>query len=225
MKLSEILDLLAAGELANLAYAENGVIVTGKIPAIVNAINLGLKKLYTRFKLKRGYVNISITPEVLLYPLTINNVLTISNPTGFILDSEFPDDVLEIVDIKDNDGNSITINDGNLVLLKPTVLKFLKPVETANTYSIEYLALPNKVIYTDDVDIDVELPDVYLNALLMFIASRFYSPVGISFDANRNSMDMSFIQRYEAECQLLESKGFDVDTVDIPNLFTQRGFV
>ena len=73
MKLSEILDSLASSELANLNFVDNGDIVQAKIPKIVNAINLGLVKLYTRFKLKRYYYS-SNYPSITAYELTTPNV-------------------------------------------------------------------------------------------------------------------------------------------------------
>ena len=59
----------------------------------------------------------------------------------------------------------------------------------------------------------------------MFIASRFASPVGISFDANRNNMDMNYLQQYEVECQRLESLGLDVGNDLDTDLFSERGFI
>ena len=84
MKLGEILDSLASSELANLNFVENGDIVQAKIPKIVNAINLGLVKLYTRFKLKKGIITVAITPSITAYELSTLNVLSNDNPTGYI---------------------------------------------------------------------------------------------------------------------------------------------
>ena len=84
MKLSEILDSLASSELANLNFVENGDIVEAKLPKIVNAINIGLVKLYTRFKLKKGIITVAIIPSITAYELTAPNVLSNTNPTGYI---------------------------------------------------------------------------------------------------------------------------------------------
>ena len=224
MKLSEILDSLASSELANLNFVDNGDIVEAKIPKIVSAINLGLVKLYTRFKLKKGVITLSITPEVTEYELTSANVLSVGNPTGYITTANYTGDLIEILCITSADGYEISFDgSSNVVLLKPNLIKFREAPEVS-TYTLEYSALPNKVVYTNSVDIDVDLPEVYLPALMLFIASRFASPVGISFDANRNSMDMNYLQQYELECQRLESLGLDVGNELTLNLFSERGF-
>ena len=225
MKLSEILDSLASSELANLNFVDNGDIVEAKIPKIVNAINLGLVKLYTRFKLKKGIITVAITPSVTAYELTAPNVLSNTNPTGYITTPTYTGDLIEILTVTSSDGTEISFDgSGSLVLLKPNLMKF-KTEPTASTYALEYSALPTKVVYTNSTNIEVELPDVYLHALMLFVASRFASPVGISFDANRNSMDMNYLQQYEAECQRLESLGLDVGNELTLNLFSERGFV
>ena len=101
MKLDDILDSLASSELANLNFVVNGDIVEAKIPKIVGAINLGLTKLYTRFKLKKGFITVSITPNTLAYELSTANVVSVGNPTGYITTEDFTGDVIEILNIKD----------------------------------------------------------------------------------------------------------------------------
>lgn len=226
MKLNEILDSLASSELANLNFVENGDIVEAKIPKIVGAINLGLTKLYTRFKLKKGFITLSVTPSITAYELSAANVLSGINTEGYITTEGFTGDLIEILNIKDSlDCNVSFDGSGNAVLLKTNLIKLKTAVEEEDTYTIEYSALPTKLVYIDDTDIDVELPDMYLPALLMFIGSRFASPVGISFDANRSSMDINYLQQYEAECQRLEMLGLDVGTDLETDLFSERGFI
>lgn len=226
MKLNEILDALASSELANLNFVENGEIVEAKIPKIVGAINLGLTKLYTRFKLKKGFITLSVTPSITSYELSTTNVLSGINTEGYITTEGFTGDLIEILNIKDSlDYNVSFDGSGNAVLLKTNLIKLKTAVEEEDTYTIEYSALPTKLVYIDNTDIAVELPDMYLPALLMFIGSRFASPVGISFDANRNSMDINYLQQYEAECQRLEMLGLDVGNDLDTDLFSERGFI
>lgn len=225
MKLNEILDSLASSELANLNFVENGNIVGAKIPKIVGAINLGLTKLYTRFKLKKGFITLSVTPSITAYELSAANVLSGTNTEGYITTEGFKGDLIEILNIKDSLECNVSFDgSGNVVLLKTNLIKF-KTIPDTDTYTIEYSALPTKLVYIGDTDIDVELPDMYLPALLMFIGSRFASPVGISFDANRNSMDINYLQQYEAECQRLEMLGLDVGNDLDTDLFSERGFI
>lgn len=226
MKLGDVLDCLVSSELANLNFVVDGEIVQEKIPKIVNAINLGLVKLYTRFKLKKGILVLRVSQNVSEYLLTASNVMTLSNPYGFIESPNYSGDLIEILYITSSTGSSVAYDGSDsVVLLQPNLIKYKTPPTSTEYLTIEYSALPRKVVYTQSVDIDVELPEVYLHALLMFIGSRFASPVGISFDANRNSMDMNYLQQYEAECQRLESFGLDVGNEMSVNLFSARGFV
>lgn len=225
MKLSEILDSLASSELANLNFVEDGDIVEAKIPKVVSAINLGLIKLYTRFKLKKGILLLNITESITQYELSTPNVVSSSNPNGYITTEDYTGDLIEILTITSSDGSNIPYDgSGSLVLLKPNLIKF-RSTPTTTTYAIEYSALPTKTVYVNSTDVNVDLPETYLHALLMFIASRFASPVGISFDANRNSMDMNYLQQYEVECQRLESLGLDVGNDLDTDLFSERGFI
>lgn len=227
MKLGEILDLLVSSELANLAYVENNQIVESKIPNIVNAINLGLIKLYTRFKLRKDYLFLNVSSTIDTYELITSKTVSGNNVGAYILDTDNPytGNLLEVLTVVSSDGVGYNLDGSDgLCLLKTNTLKFTSTPTTA-IYTVEYLALPDKVVYVNSTDIEVNLPDAYISALLYFIASRFMSPVGISFDANRSSMDVNYIQRYEAECQQLESKGIDIDLSLDNSLFYQRGFI
>ena len=49
MRLSDIFDALGSGELANLHLVENNAIIPNKLPIVLNAINLALTDLHTKF--------------------------------------------------------------------------------------------------------------------------------------------------------------------------------
>ena len=70
MRLSDIFDALGSGELANLHLVENNTIIPDKLPIVLNAINLALTDLHTKFLLKRELVKISIEPTIETYKIT-----------------------------------------------------------------------------------------------------------------------------------------------------------
>ena len=226
MLLTEILDSLAGSELANLNCVVDGVVLEAKIPAIVTAINLGLVKLYTRFQLKRRLLTLKVTSTQLVYSLVSANAVSV-NVGGYILDVDdpFTNDIIQLLTMTSTAGNNIRFDGFNgVMLLSPKIFRFAEAPED-DTYVIEYSARPTKVVYTGNTDIEVDLPDAYLPPLLAYVASRFYSPVGIALDSNRNSLDMSYLQRYETECQLLENKGINTDNYLESDNFTQHGFI
>lgn len=226
MLLTEILDSLAGSELANLNCVSNGAVLTAKIPAIVTAINLGLVKLYTRFQLKRRLLTLKVTSTQLVYSLVSANAVSV-NVGGYILDVDdpFTNDIIQLLTMTSTAGNNIRFDGFNgVMLLSPKIFRFAEAPED-DTYVIEYVARPAKVVYVNDTDIEVDLPDAYLPPLLAYVASRFYSPVGIALDSNRSSLDVSYLQRYETECQLLENKGINTGNYLESDNFTQHGFI
>ena len=226
MLLTEILDSLAGSELANLNCVVDGAVLEAKIPAIVTAINIGLVKLYTRFQLKRRLLTLKVTSTQLVYSLVSANAVSV-NVGGYILDVDdpFTNDIIQLLTMTSTAGNNIRFDGFNgVMLLSPKIFRFAEAPED-DTYVIEYVARPAKVVYVDDTDIEVDLPDAYLPPLLAYIASRFYSPVGIALDSNRSSLDVSYLQRYETECQLLENKGINTGSYLESDNFTQHGFI
>lgn len=226
MLLTEILDSLAGSELANLNCVVDGAVLEAKIPAIVTAINIGLVKLYTRFQLKKRLLSISVVSTQLVYNLVSANAVSV-DVGGYILDADdpFTDDLIKILTITDSEGADVRFDGFNgVMLLSPKSFRFAEAPED-DTYIIEYVARPAKVVYVNDTDIEVDLPDAYLPPLLAYIASRFYSPVGIALDSNRSSLDVSYLQRYETECQLLENKGINTGNYLESDNFTQHGFI
>ena len=226
MLLTEILDSLAGSELANLNCVSNGAVIEAKIPAIVTAINIGLVKLYTRFQLKKRLLSLTVTSDRLVYEIDSSNAVSV-NVGGYIqdVDDPFTDDLIQILTMTTTAGDNIRFDGFNgVVLLNPKTFRFAKAPEN-DTYVIEYVARPAKVVYVDDTSIKVNLPDAYLPPLLAYIASRFYSPVGIALDSNRSSLDVSYLQRYETECQLLENKGINTGNYLESDNFTQHGFI
>ena len=226
MLLTEILDSLAGSELANLNCVVDGAVLEAKIPAIVTAINIGLVKLHTRFQLKKRLLSLSVTSDRLVYELDSSNAVSV-NVGGYIqdVDDPFTDDLIQILTMTTTAGDNIRFDGFNgVMLLNPKTFRFAKTPNN-NTYVIEYVAHPTKIIYINNTNIEVDLPDAYLPPLLAYIASRFYSPVGISLDTNRSSLDVSYLQRYETECQLLENRGINTGNYLESDNFTQHGFI
>jgi len=226
MLLTEILDSLAGSELANLGIVGNGAVLEAKIPAIVTAINIGLVKLHTRFQLKKRLLTLTVTSNRLVYEIDSSNAVSV-DAGGYIQDTTdpFTDDLIQILTMTSAAGGNIRFDGFNgVMLLNPKSFRFASAPD-AETYVIEYVARPAKVVYTNNTDIEVDLPDAYLPPLLAYIASRFYSPVGIALDTNRSSLDVSYLQRYETECQLLENKGINTGNYLESDNFTQHGFI
>lgn len=69
-------------------------------------------------------------------------------------------------------------------------------------------------------EIEVDLPEPYLPALLFWVGSRFHNPIGMS---NEFHMGNSYFAKYENECQRLEAENLQVDRASTPG-FRQPGW-
>ncbi|UZA02925.1 hypothetical protein [Moraxella bovis] len=207
MRLSDVFNTLATGELSNLFLAEGAVEVKpDKKEPVLRSINLALTDLYNRFFLKRKEVEITTSQGVQAY--AINDPL-----------------LIEIHKVVFN-GRELCINKPNgyhLLSVNTLVLKD-KP-EDNQIIEVIYKA-KHKTLTQEDVDndVEIELPDIYLNALCLFIGSRVYTSIVNQLDGDLNESNR-YAQRYMQEIAMLNDRGVDVDSFEEMWLFDERGFI
>ena len=195
MRLSDIFDALGSGELANLHLVENNTIIPEKLPIVLNAINLALTDLHTKFLLKRELVKINIEPTIETYKITNGDFIEVLN----------------------SDMNGIQYS-----LLNPNTL-YVK-ADKPTVVTIEYKASHRKLTEEDILDdSEVDLPLSYLNALLYFIGSRMYVSVVNQLDGDLNE-SARYASMYQAELLTLTNQGIDVDRLNNNDWFYERGF-
>ena len=195
MRLSDIFDALGSGELANLHLVENNTIIPDKLPIVLNAINLALTDLHTKFLLKRELVKITIEPTIETYKITNGDFIEVLN----------------------SDMNGIQYS-----LLNPNTL-YVK-ADKPTVVTIEYKASHRKLTEEDILeDSEVDLPLSYLNALLYFIGSRMYVSVVNQLDGDLNE-SARYASMYQAELLTLTNQGIDVDHLNNNDWFYERGF-
>ena len=195
MRLSDIFDALGSGELANLHLVEDNSIIPDKLPIVLNAINLALTDLHTKFLLKRELVKINIEPTIDTYKITNGDFIEVLN--------------------SDMSGIQYSLLNPNTLYVKadkPTVV------------TIEYKASHRKLTEEDIAeDSEVDLPLSYLNALLYFIGSRMYVSVVNQLDGDLNE-SARYASMYQAELLTLTNQGIDVDHLNNNDWFYERGF-
>lgn len=214
MKLSEIYDSLASGELKNLRFSENNVIKPESRKVLLSSINAGLTDLHTRFLLKKNTIDMSYSKSREQY--------SINRP-----------DLIEVLSVKLNE-TELTVNTlSGYHLINPTTIYIDKGIEryylhdadVLNTLYVTYKANHKKLTEEDiELDNDVELPDSYLNALLYFIANRLYTSIPNQLDGDVNE-SLRYSKRYHDEIDMLTNQGIDVDGINEFSLFSARGFV
>lgn len=206
MKLIELFSLLGASEIFTyeMTDPDTGDVLPRHRRRIVQLINLGLIDLHSRFNIREDTLVLNVDPGITRYILDPKNNLSV-NTDGYIDDSSFPflGNLIEILRVQLPTGRIITLNqsqthvqrrDGvyahdntsvsNLLISTPTFNELLFAyTPTQGQYYVSYkggaLRLPmDDVENLDATTTEVILPDVFINALCYFVASKVYNPAG-----------------------------------------------
>ncbi|MFX9003598.1 hypothetical protein ABTN42_18910, partial [Acinetobacter baumannii] len=112
MKLSDIFDQLAYGELSQLALVADGEIIPKDVNRIIAQVNMGLAELHKRFMLKRKTLTLQALDDVIRYPLLSKYAESKGAELPYILDKDepFSDDIIEILSVHDENGRELALN-------------------------------------------------------------------------------------------------------------------
>lgn len=235
MTLQEVFEQLTYGELSQLSIGGGaaGELSDTNYPRILPHVNLGLTALYKRFPLKEGRVVVGLMTDVVTYNIHSKYAFTNAvpaTPGNYLIDTvdnPFTDDVLKIERVLTDDDFEMQINDLSdfYSVFTPTATTLRVPVDIVNqamllpdwlkTENLElvYRANHPKIVidsgYLDPTTVELELPDSYLEPLLLFIASRAMSPLGTGqFEGLAGN---NYFAKYEQACQQIELKNLQVD--------------
>lgn len=240
MKLSEIFTQLTYGELSQISIGggEAGQINQTNYDKMVAHTNLALIALYKRFPLKENRLLLELIPNQYMYPLRVANADTnISLDTKYIRDSismPFIGDVNKVEKVFNVFGAEYPLNDESspVSIFTPTldVIRVTEPIfqtlPTSRVLEVIYRAshsiitVGNGAFNPENVEID--LPYVYLEPLLLYIASRVHNPTGM---VNEFNMGNNYNAKYEQACQLLEKNNLSPDRTTQYSRLHAKGFV
>lgn len=240
MKLSDVFDQLAYGELSALSLAVDGEVEPREVNKIITHVNLGLTELHKRFVLKRKTLTLQTLADKSRYVLLAKYGESAGGSDPYILDADdpFKDDIIEVLRLKDAKGKEIPLGQTHIHVSPDTIevvqpayniLRFVTDVEAGTKFTVEYQAnhvtIPKVVDFEsfDASKVDIDLPMTYLEALLFFIASRVITP--ISNNLGNPQEGTSYSALFEKECQDLAVQGLDVDQAAINDRFSYNGFV
>lgn len=235
MKLSEIFQQLSVGEFSKLKFGEGlamGEIDESVWPKLVPHVNLALTALHTRFFLREGHLRILLVPDRTVYNLdddfALSNVRS-KETERYIIDTDgerFIGDVQKVEMVRTDSDWILPLNDNSkrFNVSTPRVNQIRVPLDIVNgimsvpeqirtknlyvTYRANYPMIKIPIGYFNPEKVEVDLPDNYLNALLNFVASRVFNPIGMQQDFHAGN---SYFAKYEQECQRLENAGVSVD--------------
>jgi hypothetical protein len=230
MLLQYIFDQLTTGELSKLSIggAENGYISPDNYKKVVNHINLGLQALHSRFSLREGRAVLTLTPGVKQYVLTGRDpAVLLSDESG----GTFAGDLLKLEEVQHPDGSAYALNEKNnpYGMSTPSITTLRLPDEwkdglIPNELRLVYRAAHPQIEVTSGMnpeEVEVDLPHSHLWALLMFVASRAHTPVGMTNEFHAGN---SYYAKYEAACQDLLVQNLEVDSNHSNTKFHRNGW-
>ena len=187
MKLSEIFEYLSQGELAQHYVAESscGSIEPDNYHKLIPNINMALLELYKRFPVLRKDLLIQVNPLITTYPLREKFAITSTIPASskYILDSvqePFKGDILLIEDVIDESGVVLYLNEDTTQysIYTPAFDTVTIPAPESGQYlAVGYRAAPEHIpsVAIDPQEYDVLLPPVMLEALLLYVYSKYHT--------------------------------------------------
>ncbi len=216
MKLSEIFDQLTYGELSSLFMG--GVdcvkIQSDSYPQVVSYINAALRAIYTRFPLKTEQVTIKLEDHIQVYYLKSQYAKTNTDstePYKYIDDSvylPFQDNVIEINQIFNEDGQTLFINNGDEYwsVHTPSYNSIQIPYpEKENSLIVMYRANHPVIAVKDLVpeEEEIDIPLALLEAFLFYVGSRAFT----NLNADQNAEGNNYAALYENSCRKVQELG------------------
>jgi len=233
MNLQEIFDQLTYGELSQLSIGggEAGVINKNNYKRIIPHINLALTALYKRFSLKENRISFPLQYGGYGYNLDVDDILKIERVLTDL------DEELSLNDESDK-YSCFTTSLTTLIVAKDIVDKaidlpdYLKTTSLTVVYRANHpkLSYNGRDLQLGDVEdllfdeVIFELPDSHLEPLLLFIAARMMTPLGVGqFEGQAGN---NYMKKYELACEQLVGINIQIGThQNQNNRLTQKGWV
>ena len=245
MKLIELYNHLAFSELSqlNLIDTTTYLVKEEHYDKVLYAIKLGLTALHTRFPLKEEELSIKLISGKYSYLIDKKHSI-ISDPTnGYILDTEsnrYKNTLLKIervineIDIEyhlNNESDEYSIHTPNLNTINihkdivdkgSEVPEDLKAAELKIVYRANHVDLPIGYNGYDATQVEIDLPQSYVEALLYYVGSRIHNPLGMLNDFNSGN---NYALKYERACVELDKNNLRVDQLNQNSRLHRNGWV
>lgn len=228
MLLSDLFTQLTFGELSQIKLggaSESGITKQNQLQMLQH-VNSGLTELHSRFNLKEGTLNILLSPGLDTYVLSKR--FAASNrgsrePIKYIQDSAmapFEDTVLKIERVFDDQGGELELNTGHqrfdplsTAIRTPTMNTLVTPrALISSSLTVVYRANHPRIVKEDNsfdpAEVEIDLPPQYENALLLYIASRVFNPIGLNQEFHDGN---NYWGKFEAACAQLGNKGLELN--------------
>ena len=250
MTLEDIYNQLSYGELRMLFMGGKDIdspntqgMPIASFMQMLGSIQLGLTELHKRFALREGYFNLIIMPNVKTYSLTSDFAMSGSsvNPVKYIDDTEMPftnnlHKVIRAYGILNGQTIELPLNEiSNLAALRtPSYNQLTVPVDPKTATWLTETQVIDVVYRANHPEINkyianeaplitpIYLPDSHLEALLYYVASRVFNPIGMIPDAVHDGNN--YMQKFEQSCARLKIDNYEIDQDAENNKLPYRGF-
>lgn len=219
MKLHELFDELAIGELSNLAFAKTGVIDVASHGKVVTALNVALNDIFSRILLAEKEVLVETLDWKSIYYIRKEHSRLDSTPgfLKYILDTPanpFLGDLVKVLGVSNEVGDPLPMNDAeqwaSVFLPAFDTVQFNHP-GAKQIFSVQYQALHPKLVASGEGYLDqvLRVPTILLDMVKLKTASTLLAPMG---GQNETLKAQSLDAKYEARHTSLVFKNEIGDT-------------
>lgn len=231
MKLQEVFESLALGELSDSSYVEmNGYELSkNQLPKIINALNQGLTLIHTQLPLRHNQVILKVTEGIGTYYLDKRYAESNKDSSSvgrYILDTPdnpFKEDVLNILGVFSLEGHQYPLNDqyaiGSLFtpdynsIAIPMVMwmNHNPPYNVVDKLVVLYQANHEKIPLNEPLNsqFEIKLNPIYLNILYAYVAHLVYLHIGSDQAVNQSNQ---YFTKFNTLIQTAKEQGIGVIT-------------
>lgn len=229
MKLSQLMNHLAMGELSNLAVSENGKITQESEEQVRFFIEETLNKIYGELRIKTSSVYLEMVEGKASYEISAKHLMEpgkgpdwehyLYKPSGAVLD----DDILSILAVEDYEGVNIPINidiPGAVFTTSYNTLQIPYPVP-GKPLEIKYTPKHPALKIEEDTEIDIASPLV--PAVKAYVAYLLHNNINTEV-AVTNAQ--KYLLQYRSVMEASVTSGIIYEPESESNFkFSDRGFI
>ena len=215
MTLDDFIKTLSYTHLSELHLGGEGMgeIPAENLPKLFTRIDAGVLALHARFALRKKTLTLMVYDEVTDYVLAPDFAVSSASlePYKYIVDTvlnPFPNDILMITDVLDDDKIWQPINDANMCnswYRKSFDTLTANNLKAGDLYTIRYNSVPPKIGFgrVDMKQVRVDIPRTLEEALLCYVAGHVYGNMSMEGAMTKSQ---HFLDMYENECKILEER-------------------
>lgn len=188
MKLIELLDELAMGELSNMAFAKTGAIDLAAHPRVITSINVALNDIFSRVALAEKEVLVETLDWKQVYFIRKEHARMNQESTElkYILDTPtnpFTGDLVKVLGVCNEVGDPLPVNDAeqwaSVFIPAFDTIQFNHP-GAQQVFSVQYQALHPKLVTAGAgyLEQEVRVPSVLMDMVKLKTAANILAPMG-----------------------------------------------